>query len=224
MSFLPGWYPGKALMAGALTTIVQQASATSTASTINAPADIIAGDLILLLDRARSAGSPPTAAIPSGFATISDQNITGGLVGTRQIASYKLADGSEASAVLTGMNGSSGTTPNLKALLVMRGNVPAASLTVSTPNAQATDANPTGQSVVASAGVVPLVVFGCYGADNVAVSPRTMSPAKDGEVNPNTNLYLAWLIQNSVPADVSVDMDDEGNKNILQSFYVAMAS
>ena len=196
-------------------------SATSTGETIDVPADVEAGDLIVLLDKAYEAfGSAPSTVIPSGFTSIS--NLTSGdPLFIRQILSYKLAVGTEGGTTLTGMTESFGATS--KALYVFRRTAAASSLNLSTPNEQITSGNPTSQNVAASGGSVPLVVIGAYGTRTETLDPRTMSPAKDGEINPDVTLYLAYKIYNSSPANVSVDMDDEGSVNILQSLYVEMS-
>lgn len=209
---------------GALTAITQVLSATSTATTITAPSGIQAGDLIVLLDRAEGDpfGGVPASAVPTDFNTITDVNMTTASVeGIRTILSYKLANGTEGSSSLTGM---AGTGRVDKALLVFRGDKAASTITVASANGQATNGNPTAQNVTASSGIAPLVVIGGYTSEDTipGVSPRTMSPAKDGEVNPNTSLYLAWKIYNSSPADVSVDMDDE-DENSLVSCYIQMS-
>lgn len=200
--------------AGGVTTLSQPSgeTATSTAQTITGPSGIQAGDLLVLLDRATNVIGTPATVVPSGFTSI--VNTTSANV--RQIASYKIADGTEASASLTGMNGD---VINAKALYVFRGNVAISAVNVSTPNSEATDGNPASQSVTASGGTPPLIVLGCYGSSG-AVDPRTFSTTKDGEINPSTALYLAYKIYNVSPADTSIDMDDEGVNNILQSFYI----
>lgn len=200
----------------ALTTITQQSSATSTATTITAPAGINAGDLLVLLDYVIDIFSTPTSVVPSGFTSISD--VTSGK--TRCILSYKKADGTEGSTSLTGMSSGSGTL--YKTLVTFRGDVAATTITSNDPGGQATTGNPTAQTVTASGGSPPLVVIGGYASSN-NVSPRTMSPAKDGEVGNGTNVYIAWKIYNSSPADVSVDMDDEGSAvHCLTSCYIEM--
>lgn len=215
MNFLPGWCPSAAFAAAQLTTLSEQASATSTSSSVTGPASIAEGDLLVLLDRAQSSISVPAKVIPSGFTEIADTNDG---IYTRQVASYKIADGSEASASLTGMNGA---VSNDKALYVFRGDVAITSVNVSTPNAEITSIDPAQQTVSASGGTAPLVVLACYGTYFLyAISPRTFSPAKDGEINSGTDLYLAYKIYNSSPSDVTVDMDDEGFYNTLQSFYI----
>lgn len=194
-------------------TIAKQAEATSTAETIVAPADIQAGDLLVLLDFVTGFGEP-TTVVPTGFTSIVN---TTDATSTKQIASYKIADGSEASATLTGMTG----LAIAKVLVTFRGNAAIATIAASTPNAEITTGNPTVQSVTASAGTAPLIVFGCYGATG-AIDPRTFTPDKDGETTSATLLYLAWRIDNRAGEDTSIDMDDEGT-NVLQSFYLEAA-
>jgi hypothetical protein len=221
MSFLPGWFPVLAAAANRLTSITQVGSSTSTAATITLPADIQAGDLIVLFDGGASEFTAPTAVTPTGFTNRANNTSSalGGFIGIRGMISTKLAVGSEGSSSITGMNGD---LDNTKAVYVFRGNVPAASLVSSTFNGQGTTGNPTSQNVAASGGTAPLVVLGGYFSEG-SVDPRTMSPAKDGEVSPATVLYLAYKIYNSSPSDVSVDMDDEGG-NVLQSGYIQMAA
>ncbi len=209
-----------------LTEVTMVASATNGDSTLTAPANIIAGDLLIVLDWAlNTTATLPTTAIPSGFTSASNSSIAAnaGANGTRLIASYKLADGSEASSNFTCMSATA-TVRNVMA--VFRGNIPALSLTLASVAAQATDGNPTAQVVSSSGGVAPLVVFGCYAgpAGAGSLDPRTMSPAKDSELNFDNVMYLAWKIYNSAPADVTVDMDDEGGGNNLMSFYIQMAA
>ncbi len=205
--------------AAALTSLSFLDSATSTGASVTGPAGILTGDLLVLFDRAIAAGSatPPTTVLPSGFTSISNSpgsNASPNAV--RSIVSYKIADGSEASASLTGMNGST----NGKMLAVFRGDVHVSAVLPSTPNAETTDGNPASQNVAASGGATPLIVVAGYGSGS-AIDPRTFSPAKDAEINSATTRYLAYKIYNSSPADVTVDMDDEGDLNSLQSCFIS---
>jgi hypothetical protein len=203
-----------------LTALSQVLSATSTGETIDAPAGIVAGDLLVLLDKAQSDGTTPTAVLPTGFTSIHDD----GLSTIRQKASYKLADGSEASASITGMVGNFG---NAKILLVFRGNNAAQSLTLAGAAGEATAGDPSAQVVGASGGTAPLIVLGFYGAPGglagLDIDTRSFTPAKDDEVNSTTRLYAAWKIYDSSPADVTVDMGDfaDTGANVLQSCYIA---
>lgn len=200
-------------------TLSQVASATSTGATITGPASIQAGDLLVLWDRAFDSGGPlPSTVVPTGFTSIS--NVNDG-VEIRAILSYKIADGSEASASLTGM---SGATDVDKALYVFRGDPVIETATPLDVEGQIVDTNPTSHTVGASAGAVPLVIIAGYATADFTeggpIDPRTFSPAKDGEITPATDLYLAYKIYNSSPADVTVDMDDEGINNTLVTCYI----
>lgn len=212
MNFLPGWFPVLAAAAGA--SIVQVASASNSANVV-CPS-VNAGDLIVHLDYSLNNIGSPTTVIPTGFTQITN-NVAGSVA--RQIASYKIAAGSEGGTTLTGMSGNIATR---RIVVTFRRSPVAIAATVSTPNGEGTSGNPALQNVAASGGVAPLIVFGCYGSDG-SVDPRTFSPAKDNEVAQATNLYLAWRVDNGAGQDTSIDMDDEGNANILQSFYIALS-
>lgn len=193
--------------------IAFRSAANANSQTIVAPNDIEKGDILVLLDRAGSGGgSTPDLVIPAGFTLIATRtNNT-----RRNTLSYKLADGSEAGATLTGqIHGSGGN--ERKVLVVFSAG--ATSLQLSTFNEEATDGNPSPQSVLASEGTPPLVVIAAYMSSG-SISPRTFSPAKDGEETRDGSEWLAWKIYNSSPADVTVDMDDEGNLNTLYSGYI----
>ena len=217
MNVLPGWFPAGAFAAAAasvLTALVQVNSANSTAATITAPANIQPGDLLVLWQSAANIGSPPTLVQPTGFTTISNQPAGG----TRFNMCYKIADGTEDGATLTGMDASAAGS-DAKSLLQFRGNIPITSVSVVDLETQFTLGNPTSQTVNASGGQAPLIVLAGYDSTN-AIDPRTFTPAKDGEINSGVNHYFAWKIYNSSPADVTVDMDDEGD-NALHTYYLA---
>lgn len=196
-------------------------SATSTASTIVAPASIVPGDLIVLFDSAVSTGTPSTVT-PTGFTNIN--TVTVGTATIRKsICSYKIAVGDEGGATITGMNGNQ---QNGKMIYVFRGNVAITSVVVGDVGSQGTDGDPVAQTITSASGIPPLVVFGAY-AGGTAVSPRTFtvggSSAKDGEITSSTSAYLAYKIYDSAPSDVVVDMEDETVNNTLQSFYLQAA-
>lgn len=198
-------------------TLTQVLSATSMADTIAWPGSLAAGDLAVMLDQANSAsnGVPPTTVVPSGFTSIVN---TASAFSHRQICSYKILTGSE-SGSLTGMDG---VDSDSKAMLIFRGSAPITSVTVGGVTGQQTTGNPTAQVPAASGGTPPLIVIGAYGSDG-SINPRNFTPAKDGEITPNVACYLAWKIYNSAPADVTIDMDDEGTINLLQSFYLSVS-
>lgn len=214
MSLLPGWNPGPA---GSF--VVKADSATSTATTITAPSGIQTNDFIILLDRATNLSSMPLTAVPSGFTSIVNTTNT---TTVRQLASYKLADGTEGGTSITGMSGDLGA---VKVMFVFRGNPAITSANISTPNAEGTDGNPAAQSVTASGATAPVIVFGCYGSD-AAIATRSFTPAKNDELSSTTAVAVLWLafrIDNNLGQDTTIDMDDTGNANILQSFYAELS-
>lgn len=211
---------------------VDSATEDSSAS-ITAPADIDAGDLLVLLDSCFLQNATPDTVVPDGFTSIINTSHSvsigeGNTLRIRQIASCKLAEGDEGSTSITGMDESLfGFQTQCKILLVFRPSRPATEITVADAEGNATSGNPASQTATASGGTAPLIAFGCYGAQ-ASISPRTMSPAKDDEESvtgspaSQPNLWIAWKIFNSSPEDVTVDMDDEGNLQCLQSFYIEM--
>ena len=205
-----------------MSSITQQGSATAlSGATITAPATIIAGDIHILsqysTDNAFSGN--PVDVTPPGWTTVANAGASGDE--GRIMLSWKIADGSEASAIITGMNA---PNANLKAIYVFRGDAPATTVQVKDVNAQVSfSGNPAAQVKNVAAETAPLVVIGAYGTDpsaSTALNPRSFTPGpKDGEVNPSTFHYLAYKIFNSSPVDQTIDMDDEGFVNALASFY-----
>lgn len=198
-----------------------RASATSTAQTITVPSSVMAGDILVLLDRAAHSSNTPSTTVPSGFTSLSDFGLYLSGYGHRQTISYKRANGSEASTVLTGMTGDSLI---VKILLAFAAG--ATSLAPSTFNLTAAAGDPAAQTVSASGGTAPLVVLAAYGSYYNEPS-HTFSPAKDGEFSSGVMLWLAYRIFNSSPVDVVVDMNDPDPsfniRNILQSGYIQVA-
>ena len=189
-------------------TLAFRSSATSTTSTIVAPSDIVAGDLLILFDVAFNASGFPTAVTPF-TAFLNNTNAT-----TRRIMfSKKIADGTEAGATLTGMNG---TNLNSKILYVFSTN----GATTSTDfdlDYQATNATPTSQTITSSNGTAPLVSMG-FIRQTIATS-QSFSPTEDGSINLEA-ITTYYKIYNSSPNDITVSCGDAGNNNILSSFYL----
>lgn len=193
---------------------------------MNWPAGVRKGDVAVLFEVSRNtAGGGALADVDmtaSGWASpiLNQSDATIGTV-ERDKISHKILTGSEG-ASFTGLSGSSNTC--CKLLVIVRGNAPISSVGVSTVNNQVTTGNPTAQNNTSGSGTPPLIVFGWYMA-SAAVDPRTMSPAKDSEININAgsrDVWVAWKIYNSSPSNVSVDMDDEGT-NYLRSFFLSLS-
>lgn len=156
--------------------------------------------------------------MPSGFTKIFPAGNTG-TNSQHMTLSYKKLIGSESGS----LTGQKGTSANGKVMVIFRGNVPIVTVTPSTPtNSGVVGGNPAAQNILASGGVAPLIVLGCFGA-SAAINPRTWSPSADGEANASNSLcYVGWKIYNSAPANVSIGMDDEGAQ-IMMGLYLACA-
>lgn len=207
--------------ATAVTSLSLHHSNTTTTTSIAIPGTVQAGDLIVFLDSGQSTSAPaPGDTYESGFTAIASA-VSGGGTGTARVSlSCKIATGAEADGSITGITGNGSFERS--GLLIFRGDAPIASMTAaSVNNPGSTDGNPAEQTVTSGSGTPPLVVLAVY-RSTAAIDPRGFSPAKDGEINPVTSLYLAYRIYNASPANVAVDMDDEGNSNILMSCYVAV--
>ncbi len=198
------------------------ASSTSDASAdITLPANIISGDLILLVDYAHGTS---TKVIPSLYNEIitSFVDVT---FDSRVTCSYKISTGSDSSAVVTGQNGS---TDNSKIALVFRAASAISAVNFGTPNQEGTGGNPALQTVLAGAESAPLIVIGVYAAPDVAsIATRTFSTTADGEVNElvgDDALYVKYKLYDASPANTDVDMDDNGAANILQSFFLELTA
>ena len=216
LGFIPGFMPpGAAAAKAVLTTLTQVGSGTSTAANgaITSSVTLAAGDLLVFWGR----GSGATTAIPPGSgiaASISDTS-------TLRLGVYfKLATGSEGTAV----TGASGATSARNLLYVFRGNVPVTAAVANDPGTELAIGDPAAQTVTSGSGTPPLVVVGAYESSG-AVDPRTFTVggvgAKDGEISAAANVFwLAYKIYNAAPANVVVDMADEGSGNNLISCYI----
>lgn len=201
------------------------AGVTGGGSSLLLPAGIQRGDLILVWDQKFiSGGTPPASVTPSGFTEIvsSTDSIAG-----RANWSYRIATtGIEGGTSIAGMSGANGSF----FYIVLRGDVDINTVTVLDTAGEITNGNPSGQTVNASGGVSPLAVVASWArstlASGNAVNPRTFSPAETAEITDGSTIrFVKYKIYNitDTPQSHSVDMDDEGSGNTLQSFYLEIA-
>lgn len=218
-NFAPGWFP-----AGAIAPVVRQlsfiASTTANATSIALPASIQAGDLLIYGDIARDS-SPPSAVTPTGFTNMTNE----GAFSTRLMTHYRFADGTESGLTRTGMTGT--TSRNAKIVLQFRANQALSGVSPQSLGDEVTNGNPNQQTITASGGTAPVVLFAFYGCmGNVTnsgnVSVRDFSPAQDAEVSVGTTFYAKYKIIN--PADTlqnhTVDMTDDNGDQGLASGYL----
>lgn len=197
-------------------------STSASGSSVTLPAGIAAGDLIVVFNKAVAGfGGVPSTVVPTGFTSIINTSASGSPAGNdaRCIASYKLANGSEGGSSVAGMSGSF-------IALIFRPNFTASAITPKSTAGEITSGNPALQTVTSGTGTVPLIVFGFYGQSINSITTRTFSPAADAEVAAGSNLTFAkYKIYNAgaSSSNHSVDMNDDGDFNMLQSFYLEAA-
>lgn len=212
MNFLPGWFPSGGAFGG-VTLLTFFDSSISGAQTISMPAGIKSGDVAVLFDNVANGGTP-TTVVPTGFT--SAINTTDSAV-VRGIISYKVLNGSE--TTITGMTGDSLI---LKILMVFRGDSPVVQASSASANGQTTNVAPSNQSVTAGSGLPPLLVLAGYYTNPVAGFSIGFSPSQDGIVNgsDSTRQRAYYKIYNIAPADTTISMNDAGQQNMMQSFYL----
>lgn len=188
-------------------------STTSTSNSINLPASIEAGDLIILQEYGAGA-SPPSDQTPTGFTQI----ITATVSVIRHSISYKISDGTDGGATVnTGLNGAS---VNAKIASVFRCDVPINSINLSAVANETIAGNPGTATAAASGGNVPLVVFG-FSVRDGSGSP-TLTPSEDASITASTAATF-YKIYNSSPMDHDLDMGDTGAFNSLIAFYAELS-
>lgn len=211
-------------------------SVTAASSQITIPASVQAGDLLVLLDAAYLQQSGTVDDVtPSGFTQATTDIIEISLDRERQSISFRIAEEGDAEATVTGLN----STAELKILAVFRPNRKFTTASAAGwQNSKSGEAQPTGQTLPASSGTAPIIALAGYfalqgQAEPVVIDPRTFSvngsDVKDGEdteeataTNVEMESYLAWRICNSSAQlqDITVGMEEEGVRHILQSGYI----
>ena len=194
-------------------------STTSTAATISAPASVNAGDLLVLFDLAISGISPVTNVVPSGFTQIATDAT---LTTSRTTISYKIADGSEGSATLTGMD----STFEAKVLLQFRANIQIQSVTAQDVSLISTSGSPSSESITASGGAAPLIILAYYGSDKpVALTFTGATP--DGTITNSTTLdnVVKHLSYNAgeTPVDITIGVGNGDSVNFLGGMYIELS-
>ena len=169
---------------------------------ITGPALILAGDLLVHLQWRYWTGSTPTAVVPTGFSSLVN---FAGIGNTRGIISFKIADGSEANAVIAGMN-SQHQSQNF--MIVSRPSAAISGINTTTFAGQGTNSDPDPR-VIAAASLDPasigMALFYHTASPVITFSPVSGNTTKTGN---NCNTY--WAIQNGSPVNISVDMNDAG--------------
>lgn len=211
MNFLPGWHPGFfAAGADQAANVVFVDSATSSTSTITAPADIQAGDLLVIASTASDDdGSPPSLVTPAGFTLATDETASfGSKASFRLTVHYKEAVGTEGGVAFNVMSSSDPYyNPDQNALMGVWRRTPAAT-TITLQDAENTSGGGVG-TITASGGVTPLVAI-AVGSQAVAAAGDpavTMTPTRDGTIDnmsADNQIRLAYKVYNDMPANITL--------------------
>lgn len=179
-------------------------TASSATSSIVIPADAPVGSYAFLFDRSTNI----TQVVPSGWTLINSVSTTG----IRTTISYKKLVSGNPGATITGQ----GATTT-KFMMVLTGNIPASTISVSTVSSQATTAVPTNQTLDIPQG--PSIGFAVYAATG-AITTRGWTVGSPSESTNGTSLYIKRLVGifPNDPASTVISMSDSGT-NTLQSFY-----
>jgi hypothetical protein len=200
-------------------------SATSALSTVVMPASVIRGDVAVLFDIGAGFGETPVDVVPSNFTGLSTATSAGfagpsGICCGRTRISYKILDGTEGGATITGMNPT--TLPSgggaRKVILVFRtSNMPVLSVSNEDWTSVLSAGNNAAQSPSPAAGALS-VVFGMAGIFLGTTAFSTASPAFDGTVTTaDSDLSAGYTIYDGTPSGHTIDMNDLGGNNYLSS-------
>ena len=163
--------------------------------------------------------STPSSVTPSGFTQIDTRTWTTSGDGVRQCISLKVADGTEASASISGMGGGA---PR-KSLAVYRPDksIVEFSTSVLSANEEDTTSNPAAQTVTASDSSRATISFAMgNGTSSVTTVSLTSEDVNSGSFGA-VSFYCSMSYTGQTPTNVNLtaDMGDEG-ENYLFSGYV----
>lgn len=190
------------------------ATATSSSSTIVVPSNCAADDVAVLFDRASSTGAIPSAVTPTNWTRI---NSLSGVLIVRNVVSFKVLTAGNVGSTITGMNG---TNRNCKTMIVLR-RYGKSTVTTGTVQTDATSATPNTLTVTAT--TAPYIVFGHFGIAGATAYTVTFSPSESGSIETNSAQAVYWRPFNAGTADVTTSINDAGNDNVEQAFWLKIA-
>lgn len=185
---------------------------TDNTSTLTAPSDIEAGDILIFTDFVPNYTS---GTVPSGFTNI----ILTEVVGVDHRTSYKIADGTEGGTTITGMTGSDFAC----ALLVFR---PSFSTSVSfvTWNSQGAEGDTSSQTVTPPTDKPVLVLF-IAGSRNGVPILASESPLFDSTISVGTSsesLLIGYSVYINGASSHTADVTSAGTRNTFHSGYLQL--
>jgi hypothetical protein len=199
-------------------TVSLQSSDSNASTSINVPSTVQPGDALFLFDRASNAsGSGPASSPDSGWTELA--TVTGN---PHRFSIYgKIAEISDISSTVAG---ATGNTTNHHVIMSFRGDRPFQKMTAFSPVSVVPVSTDPADIVITDQSADKIRLHLASYSASGAVSPRNMTPAKDGEVNPATVFYAAYrmLQAGAALANTTVGMDDEGTGNTLLAVGVEL--
>lgn len=196
-----------------VTTLTFQTSASAVDANALTWPTVAADDIAVIV----TAGSGDTFSAPSGFtqAYLQDDGIY------YHAIYYKICTGSESG---TAMSGAAGAEVNDRIMLVFRPDAPPTTIgATNIGHTTQTNANPAAITHTSGSDTPPLVVIGFFSA-STNVTSESFSPASDGSVDASGSFLVAhYKIYNSSPANITVDMGDEGSYNMQTSISIEVS-
>lgn len=192
-------------------------SSIASSVTVALPTGWADGDLAILYEYVIGDPTATLGSDPAGWTLISKEDSFGSMKGRVLYRVLQSGDGSP----------NTGTTAYevSTCIIAYRPTRAIASVAFSTWNKQATTGNPAAQTVSASAGLTPLVVCALSGAASSSFGFSTASPAFDVDIiidGAASYAHAAAKLYNSSPSDHTIDMNDQGTRNVLMSGYLAI--
>jgi hypothetical protein len=198
-------------------------STLSNSSSILVHASAVEGDLAVLFDVSwNSSSGPPTEVVPSTWTLCTPSTTQDSASNdTRTVISYKVLGAAPGGTSVTGMDAISDN----KIMFVFHPDAAISTVTLGSWASENTANNPASQTVTASGQATPLLVLGLTYEVAGASSFSTASPAFDSAVleTGQGDMYAAYKIYNSAPANHTIDQIDEGNANVLASGYLRVS-
>jgi hypothetical protein len=212
---------------GPVTLTFVGASYSNGGTTIAMPTGAQAGDIVFVIDRLAATGSLTNFRTPltsNGLSFTESETTSGGsgssFMGCR--ISSRVLSSSNFSGTITNLINNTATANHRAMAVAFRPSSAITSTTYTTTGGQHTTGNPSVQTVTVSSEPTAALAMAIY-TSTFAVSPRTSSITMNELVDSGvTTFYAKYKLyaDGESRTNFTVDMDDEGAANLLQSFYV----
>lgn len=185
------------------------------AAVISLPAGSAAGDLCILQSGSVTTSTP---SAPAGFtALVATASATNNcLIAYKVLTAADILAGS-----VKGISGGSGT--NRAVIAVFHPNTPFKSLLGGGAQGQGTSGDPVAQTISATSATPPVLLLGCGYATALIAMSGTLTTSGSVVAGSNSNHWLVYEFQVGSTANRTIDCNDGGTANILQSCYLQLS-